>query len=116
MNGLAQSVGAMLMYGVGKNGSLSLQPWRVLFLICGAMTALCGVVFFFVIPNRVNDAWFLTAHEKEILVARMAADREGGDRSNFSMHQLKEGLMDIKSWFVFAFGLLVTLNSSPLTV
>ncbi|KAH8697810.1 putative allantoate permease [Talaromyces proteolyticus] len=115
MNGLAQVVGSLLMYGIGKNGSLSLQPWRVLFLICGAMTTFCGAVFFFIIPNGVSDAWFLSPREKEILVARMAADREGGDRSNFSVNQFKEGLIDIKSWFVFAFGLLVTLNSSPLT-
>ncbi|OKL61766.1 hypothetical protein UA08_02466 [Talaromyces atroroseus] len=115
MNGLAQVVGSLLMYGVGKNGSLSLQPWRVLFLICGAMTTFFGAVFFFIVPNGVSDAWFLSPREKEILIARMAADREGGDRSNFSISQFKEGLLDIKSWFVFAFGLLVTLNSSPLT-
>lgn len=73
-------------------------------------------IYRFIVPNGVRDSWFLSPREKEILVARMAADREGGDRSNFSVSQLKEGLMDIKSWFVFAFGLLTTLNSSPLTV
>ena len=39
MNGIAQIVGCLLMYGIGRNTSLSIAPWRVLFLICGAMTS-----------------------------------------------------------------------------
>jgi MFS family permease len=116
MNGLAQVVGSLLMYGIGKNPSLSLEPWRVLFIICGAMTALCGIVFYFIVPSGPDDAWFLTAREKQALAERMAMDREGGDKTDFSLRQLKEALTDIKAWFVFAFGILVTMQSSVLTV
>lgn len=116
MNGLAQVIGSLLMYGVGKNSHISLAPWRVLFIICGAMTAACGVVFFFIMPNTPDQAWFLTAREKEVLIARMALDREGGDKTNFSIPQMKEALLDPKAWLVFAFGVLVTMNSPVLTV
>ena len=42
MNGLAQIVGALLMYGMWKNSSLSLVPWRTLFIVCGALTLTIG--------------------------------------------------------------------------
>jgi hypothetical protein len=116
MNGLAQVIGCLLMYGIGKNTSLSLDPWRTLFIVCGAMTAASGVAFFFLMPNGPNDAWFLNAREKEVLSMRMARDREGGDKTSFSVRQLREALLDIKTWFVFAFGVLVTMQSPVLTV
>ena len=116
MNGLAQVIGCLLMYGIGQNTSLSLDPWRTLFIICGALTAASGVAFFFLMPNGPNDAWFLNPREKEVLSMRMAKDREGGDKTSFSVRQLREALSDVKTWFVFAFGLLVTMQSPVLTV
>lgn len=116
MNGIAQVIGSLLMYGIGKNTALSLQPWRVLFVICGALTVACGIVFYFIMPSGPEDAWFLTEREKQVLIERMAADREGGDKTNFSLSQLKEALTDAKAWFAFAFGVLVTMQSSVLTV
>lgn len=116
MNGVAQIVGCLLMYGIGKNTSLSLAPWRVLFLICGALTSAAGVVFYILMPNGPRDAWFLDARQKEVLSLRMVQDREGGDKTNFSMAQLRETLSDPKPWFVFAFGVLVTMQSPVLTV
>ncbi|KAF3046888.1 hypothetical protein E8E12_005546 [Didymella heteroderae] len=115
MNGLAQIIGCLLMYGIGKNTSLTLDPWRTLFIVCGAMTAASGVAFFFLMPNGPNDAWFLNAREKEVLSMRMAKDREGGDKTSFSLRQLREALLDVKTWFVFAFGVLVTMQSPVLT-
>lgn len=116
MNGLAQVLGCLLMYGIGRNHSLGLQPWRTLFLVCGGITCGAGMAFFFLMPNGPKDAWFLNAREKETLSLRMAKDREGGDKTAFSIRQLKETLCDVKAWFVFAFGILVTMQSPVLTV
>ncbi|KAE8378636.1 major facilitator superfamily domain-containing protein [Aspergillus bertholletiae] len=115
MNGLAQVIGCLLMYGIGKNTSLSIAPWRVLFLICGAMTLAAGVCFLLLMPNGPEDAWFLNAREKEVLRQRMAQDHEGGDKTSFSIPQLKETLLDPKAWLVFWFGVLVTMQSPVLT-
>ncbi|KAI0469788.1 major facilitator superfamily transporter [Xylariaceae sp. FL0804] len=115
MNGLAQVVGCLLMYGVGRNGSLALQPWRTMFLICGALTTVTGVAFYFFMPNGPRDAWFLSARERQVLSLRMAGDREGGDKTSFSTRQLRETLLDPKAWFVFWFGVLVTMQSPVLT-
>lgn len=116
MNGLAQVIGSLLMYGIGKNSTLSLAPWRVLFIICGALTSFCGILFYILIPNVPEKAWFLNEREREVLMLRMAEDREGGDKTHFSINQLKETLTDAKAWLVFWFGVLVTMQSPVLTV
>lgn len=115
MNGLAQVIGCSLMYGIGKNNSLPIAPWRVLFIICGAITSTAGVAFFFFMPNGPKDAWFLNAREREVLSLRMAQDRDGGDKASFSVAQLKETIMDPKAWVVFWFGVLVCMQSPVLT-
>lgn len=116
MNGLAQVLGSLLMYGIGKQHYPRLEPWRVLFLVCGALTAAFGVVFYFLVPTGPQKAWFLSDREREVLLARMAQDREGGDKTNFSKSQVKETLLDVRAWFIFAFGILVTMQSPVLTV
>ncbi|TDZ49596.1 putative transporter [Colletotrichum trifolii] len=115
MNGVAQICGCLLMYGIAKNTALSLAPWRTLFLVCGAVTSASGVVFYLFMPNGPRDAWFLTRRQKQVLSMRMARDREGGDKTSFSTRQLKEALLDVKTWFVFWFGVLVTMQSPVLT-
>ncbi|KAL0939981.1 pantothenate transporter [Colletotrichum truncatum] len=115
MNGLAQICGCLLMYGIAKNTALTLAPWRTLFLVCGAITSASGVVFYFFMPNGPRDAWFLSPRQKQVLSMRMAKDREGGDKTSFSLRQLKEALLDVKTWFVFWFGVLVTMQSPVLT-
>ncbi|KAK8074311.1 hypothetical protein PG994_005210 [Apiospora phragmitis] len=119
MNGVAQVLGCLLMYGLGRRQqtttSSQLQPWRALFLVCGALTAAAGVVFYLLMPGGPADCWFLTPREKEVLSMRMARDREGGDKTSFSVPHLLEALLDPKAWFVFAFGVLVTMQSPVLT-
>ncbi|EYE99853.1 pantothenate transporter [Aspergillus ruber CBS 135680] len=115
MNGLAQILSSLLMYGIGKTLSSHLAPWRVLFLICGALTAGFEVLFHFVVPSNPGTAWFLTQKEREVIVARMALDRDGGDQTDFSIAQVKESIMDMRAWLIFAFGILVTMQSPVLT-
>ena len=115
MNGLAQVIGCLIMYGIGKNTAISIAPWRVLFLICGALTIVAGIGFFVLMPSGPKDAWFLTTREKEVLSSRLAEDRDGGDKTAFSIPQLKEALLDPKAWLVFWFGVLVTMQSPVLT-
>ena len=109
MNGLAQIVGCLLMYGLGKRPHMAIAPWRVLFLVFGGLTVVAGIEFFLFMPVGPNDAWFLTPREKEVLSARMAQDRDGGDKTSFSTAQLLETLKDPKAWLVFWFGVLVTM-------
>lgn len=115
-NALAQIVGSLLMYGIGEHNKSSLASWRLMFLVCGIFTSLCGVVFYFVMPDGPDTAWFLTAEEKVAARHRLSEDHDGGDKTSFSMAQLKEAAFDFKTYAAFAFGILVTAPAPVLTV
>ncbi|PYH43758.1 MFS general substrate transporter [Aspergillus saccharolyticus JOP 1030-1] len=115
MDGLAQTIGCLLMYAIGRTSPGALAPWRTFFLICGALSCLCGVIFILVVPSSPQKAWFLTPREIEVLEARMALDRDAGDLTHFSLAQVKETVRDLRSWFMFIFGVLVTMQAPVLT-
>lgn len=116
MNCLAQIIGSLLMYGIGKNSHLSISPWRVLFLLLGALTMVDGLLFYFLMPSSPDKAWFLNEREKEVLKLRMAADHDGGDHTHFSLKQFKESLLDVKTYFYLIFGILLTMPTPVLIV
>ncbi|OJJ42166.1 hypothetical protein ASPZODRAFT_77557 [Penicilliopsis zonata CBS 506.65] len=114
-NGLASLLGSLLMYGIGQSHSLTMAPWRVMFIICGAMTSFIGLVFFFAMPDNPETAWFLTPEERIAAAQRLAEEHDGGDKTNFSLEQLKESLGDFNSYAAFLFGILVTAPAPVLT-
>lgn len=69
-----------------------------------------------IVPVSPKRAWFLTPREKEVLEARMTLDRDAGDLTQFSVAQIKETLGDIRAWFMFIFGVLVTMQAPVMTV
>ncbi|KAE8140837.1 MFS general substrate transporter [Aspergillus pseudotamarii] len=109
-NGLAQIVGALMMYGIGHQ-TMDIAQWKAMFLICGGLTMLVGILFFFLMPTGPGAAWFLKPHEREIATKRLQAESEGGDHTNFSTSQLKEVVGDIRAYLSFLFGVLLTLPS-----
>lgn len=71
------------MHGIGRNGSLSIAHWRVLFLGAGAITTFAGVIFYIAMPAGPHNAWFLTAEEKILAEKRLASQHDGGDTTSF---------------------------------
>lgn len=116
MNPLAQVIGSLLMYGIGKLHHPTIEPWRVLFLLCGALTTVFGVLFYIAMPSTPHKAWFLTPREQKIVLERMERDREGGDKVKFSMPQLKETLLDPRAWFILLFGLIASMPGAVIFV
>lgn len=59
---------------------MGLRGWQWLFLIEGAPAVIIGLVIFFVLPNRPQDAHWLTRSEREALSQRLAADQAHQER------------------------------------
>ena len=116
MNGLAQIIGPLIMYGIGKNGSLPLAPWRTMFLVCGGCSVGVGIIFMALFPTNPQVAWFLTDEERSIIKVGMLRDREGGDRTAFSRSQFKEAMFDVQTWFMGLFGFVLTMVSPVIVV
>ena len=62
---MANAYGSALAYGISQiRGSVA--PWRVLFVIEGVPTCLIAIVVWFFLPDSIDGARFLNAHEKQV--------------------------------------------------
>ncbi|KAL5606530.1 uncharacterized protein BROUX77_003723 [Berkeleyomyces rouxiae] len=73
---LAGAFGGLFASGILSMDSFgSLHNWRMLFAIEGILTCTVGVVAFFTMTDRPETARWLTAEEKELVNARLMAER-----------------------------------------
>ena len=75
----------------------ALHGWQWLFLLEGIPTVLLGITVLWLLPDRPEAATWLTAEEKQIITARLAADRHD-DVQGETLHGLWEMLTDKRIW------------------
>jgi ACS family phthalate transporter-like MFS transporter len=63
------------------DGFLGFRNWQWLFLIEGLLPVAMGIAAFFVLYDRPHDAGWLSAREKDLLVANLSAERQADHRS-----------------------------------
>src|SRR5207302_6211496 len=60
---------------LGLDGLFGLRGWQVMYIAEAVPTVVIGVITLFVLTDRPEQATFLTAEERDWLVARIAAER-----------------------------------------
>ncbi len=111
MFGVSQIVGALMMYGVG-GATMTLQTWRVMFLLCGGLTVLAGAVFLWLMPRDTTTAWFLNEQERKIATDRLTRDRATRDQTTFDWNQAKEAVTDPRTLIYALMALLITMPTA----
>ena len=61
---------------MGLDGLFGLKGWQIMFLAEGLPTVALGILTYFVMTNRPEQAKFLTQAEKDWLTGRLAAERK----------------------------------------
>jgi MFS transporter, ACS family, tartrate transporter len=73
---VAVAIGAPISTGLlGLDGLFGLKGWQVMYIAEAIPTVVIGVMTFFVLTDRPEQAKFLTAEERNWLVATIAAER-----------------------------------------
>ena len=73
---VAVAVGAPISTGLlGLDGLFGLRGWQVMYIAEAIPTVVIGVITFFVLTDRPEQAKFLTAEERDWLVTTIAAER-----------------------------------------
>ncbi|CAH6722936.1 allantoate permease [[Candida] jaroonii] len=102
-NGLGYILGSFIAYGIDVHkDSMSIAPWKLIFIISGVLTFVFGVVMFFHLPNSPAHAWFLTDIEKKLIVERIRGNQQGFGNHHIKKAQIIEALTDYRSWIIFA--------------
>lgn len=116
-NGVGMMLGSgAIAYNLHANmNSYSIEAWKLIFIITGAITIALGIAIFFHIPNKPTKAWFLTEHEKRLVVERIRGNQQGFGNKTFKKYQLIEAFTDIKTWLYFFIGMSSNIPNGGLT-
>jgi ACS family allantoate permease-like MFS transporter len=85
---------AYALYDADDKAKLSLPGWKVIYILLGVTTVFFGLLFFFLVPDRPEKAWFLSADDKVIARERLVNNHSSVDREPFRMYQVREALTD----------------------
>ena len=108
MFGVSQIAGGLMMFGIGQ-ADTKIASWRILFIICGAMTVAAGIIFMVLMPRNTNTAWFLNEREREVATQRLAVDRVTRDKTNWDNAQFKEAMTDPRTVLYALMALFITI-------
>lgn len=96
-NALGCIVGALLAFGLysgDKSGSLSIDGWRLVYVILGILTVFIGILFFLFVPDTPEKARFLSPADRKLAVERIRSNQQGVINKSFRMEQAKEAFTD----------------------
>lgn len=67
-----------------------IASWRIAHIIFGLLTVLTGILYFFIVPNTPDEAWFLTEPEKRALLVRLRDNQQGFGDTKIKWYQVLE--------------------------
>ncbi|KAG7729687.1 hypothetical protein KL933_000767 [Ogataea haglerorum] len=114
-NTLAGILGGIFAHLIGLiHGKLA--TWRILFLIYGAVTVVYAGFLVFLFPDNIENAIFLTPHEKQVAYLRVIKNHTGSSlHSDFKLYQIREALLDPKYYILLAFIICQAITNAGIT-
>ncbi|KAF2120292.1 major facilitator superfamily domain-containing protein [Lophiotrema nucula] len=95
---LSGAFGGLLARGlnaIGHKGGL--DGWRWIFIVEGLLTFAIGVLSFFVLPNSIESARFLTPEQKTL--GRLRLEDANFAHEKFDWAEVKRGVFNLQVWF-----------------
>ncbi|CAH6718681.1 allantoate permease [[Candida] jaroonii] len=106
LQGCGTLLGAGVAHGLYTHTNhTALASWRLLYLICGAITVSAGIVSYFYFPNIPAKAWFLNDTERKYSVIRSKENQQGFGNTKFKKYQAIEAFKDIRSYCLFIYAM-----------
>ncbi|KAF9693743.1 hypothetical protein EKO04_008413 [Ascochyta lentis] len=90
--------GGILAYGVGHVRSI--EPWKAVFLLFGALTVAWSAGIFFLLPNEPATARFLGTADRAKAIDRVQGNMTGIKNDIWKWSQSLEALFDVKIWLL----------------
>jgi ACS family allantoate permease-like MFS transporter len=99
-NLMTSIIGGAVAYGATFYKG-TIQPWKLLYLILGALAITNGILVILYLPNSPNTARFLSGEEKIAALERIRLDQAGTHNSKIKRYQIVETFKDIRTWIMF---------------
>ncbi|KAI1458641.1 putative allantoate permease [Annulohypoxylon moriforme] len=105
-NSVGGIVSSLLAYGLGHITD-NVHPWRWMFIVLGVATFLLGFGVFFLLPDTISKATFLTPQERQWADDRVVIAGTGRtEKTTWKWDQTIECLQDPKTWLIWSIALL----------
>ncbi|KAI9001175.1 MFS general substrate transporter [Trametes punicea] len=113
-NGLAGIVGGFLAYGISFMPDGDFAPFKVIYLMLGALAIATGVAVLLWMPDSPANAGFLTKEERIIAIERIRDGQCGTENKRLKKEQVLEALLDIRTWLIVLATLLTNIPNGGL--
>ncbi|WWC96612.1 hypothetical protein V866_003482 [Kwoniella sp. B9012] len=113
-NGMATILGSLITYGLGQ-ANTSLHPYQLIFLVCGLIAVVLSIPFFFLFPGHPTKARWLNDHQKYVSLERIRLNNTGTQSTTFKWSQVRECVLDPKTWFCVVNVFCISLVSGGIT-
>jgi MFS family permease len=108
-NSIGGLCSSLLAFGVGHIDD-EVRPWRWIYIILGICTFLWAIPIYLFLPDKISEAKFLTPSERQIAADRVIIAGTGStEHSHWRLDQVKECLIDPKTWLIFSIELLTQM-------
>ncbi|KAJ4400958.1 hypothetical protein N0V91_008337 [Didymella pomorum] len=111
-NVFAGIFGGVLAYGVGHVRSI--EAWKAVFLLFGALTVVWSAAIYFFLPNEPSSARFLNTADRVKAVTRVQENMTGIKNNTWKWSQSVEALLDVKIWILVAIQLAQNIANGGL--
>ncbi|BDD61440.1 hypothetical protein MAP00_006484 [Monascus purpureus] len=115
VNGVSNILGALLSWGLGHADQADIANWKLIFLVVGALTFIWAAVIFLYLPDGPHNARILTDYERIVAVWRISKNRTGVQHPRFLMYQVKEALLDPKTYLMLLMGISYGILNGSVT-
>ncbi|PSR73607.1 hypothetical protein PHLCEN_2v10526 [Hermanssonia centrifuga] len=100
MNGVSGIFGGFVAYGISFDTSTRFAPYKIMYLLCGALAIMVGIAVLIWMPDSPLHAKFLTKEERIAAIERVRDDQGGTENKRLKIDQLKEAVTDIRTWLI----------------
>lgn len=86
-----------------------------MFVCVGGVNIVNALAVLWWMPDSVESATFITQNEKNVLLAKLAADQAGAGKKVFKAASLWDVITDLQMWFLCVLTILITIPSGVIT-
>ncbi|KAG0146878.1 hypothetical protein CROQUDRAFT_670923 [Cronartium quercuum f. sp. fusiforme G11] len=111
MNSVAHIFNSLMTYVLSEIQPNKLHAWQWLNLCVAFMAFTLFLLYWFLFPNSISKAWFLSERMKVKVIERMEPGGPCTDDRNkrFDTGQAIEAMHDVKTWIWFTYMILVNI-------
>ncbi|KAH6603177.1 major facilitator superfamily transporter [Trichoderma cornu-damae] len=111
-NSIGGLLSSLIAFGLGHIKD-NVHPWRWMYIVLGVGTFLWSIPLFFLLPDSISKARFLTPEERQIAADRTVIAGTGvTENARWKWDQLVECLVDPKTWLIFLIEIICQMPNS----